>query len=96
MKITHLKHLLRTKKKRVVILENIVGDSLQKTSDLVDWNNSFNADWALWYPSVNTNVGSFLSCFIVFSVKTVIIIKNNKNLFSHTCSVCVQNVVYHT
>jgi predicted ATP-binding protein involved in virulence len=28
------------------------------------------------------NVGSFLSCFIVFSVKTVIIIKNNKNLFT--------------
>jgi hypothetical protein len=28
----------------------------------------------LWYPSVNTNVGSFLSCFIVFSVKTVMYI----------------------
>jgi hypothetical protein len=40
MKITHLKHLLRTKKKRVVILENIVGDSLQKTSDLVDWKQA--------------------------------------------------------
>jgi hypothetical protein len=38
--ITHLKHLLRTKKKRVVILENIVGDSLQKTSDLVDWKQA--------------------------------------------------------
>ena len=35
--ITHLKHLFRTKKKRVVILENIIGDLLQKTSDLVDW-----------------------------------------------------------
>ena len=35
--ITHLKHLLRTKKKRVVILENIIGDLLQKTSDLVYW-----------------------------------------------------------
>jgi hypothetical protein len=44
-------------------------------------SNTSNADWALWYPCVNTNVGSFLSCFIVFSVKTVIIIKNNKNMF---------------
>ena len=35
--ITHLKHLFRTKKKRVVILENIIGDLLQKTSDLVYW-----------------------------------------------------------
>jgi hypothetical protein len=34
---THLKHLFRTKKKRVVILENIIGDLLQETSDLVDW-----------------------------------------------------------
>lgn len=38
--ITHLKHLMKTKKKRVVILENIIGDSLQETSDLVDWKNS--------------------------------------------------------
>ena len=38
--ITHLKHLLRTKKKRVVILENIIGDLLQKTSDLVDWKHA--------------------------------------------------------
>jgi hypothetical protein len=29
--------LMRTKKKRVVILENIIGDLLQKTSDLVYW-----------------------------------------------------------
>jgi hypothetical protein len=28
---------MRTKKKRVVILENIIGDLLQKTSDLVYW-----------------------------------------------------------
>jgi hypothetical protein len=35
--ITHLKHLFRTKKKRVVILENIIGDLLQKTFDLVYW-----------------------------------------------------------
>ena len=38
--ITHLKHLFRTKKKRVVILENIIGDLLQKTSDLVDWKHA--------------------------------------------------------
>ena len=35
--ITHLKHLLRKKKKRVVIVENIIDDLLQETSDLVDW-----------------------------------------------------------
>ena len=38
--ITHLKHLLRTKKKRVAILENIIGDLLQETSDLVDWKHA--------------------------------------------------------
>ena len=40
IEIAHLKHLIRTKKKRVVILENIIGDLLQKTSDLVYWKQA--------------------------------------------------------
>jgi hypothetical protein len=32
--------MLRKKKKRVVIIENIIGDLLQETSDLVDWKHA--------------------------------------------------------
>jgi ABC-type lipoprotein export system ATPase subunit len=71
--ITHLKHLLRKKKKRVVIVENIIDDLLQETSDLVDWKQVMKV--LFLFKSNNTNVGSLFACFIVFSAKTVIIKK---------------------